>query len=60
MNITIPIFQDEVSECGLACIAMLLNMLGIPTTLSELRHKYSVSEAGMSMNEIIQVLGKYN
>ncbi|MFM2589061.1 peptidase domain-containing ABC transporter [Vibrio sp. TBV020] len=55
-----PILQDEVSECGLACIAMVVNASGGATSLFELRRKYQVSKDGLSMYQLIRILGEFN
>ncbi|CAK3511311.1 peptidase domain-containing ABC transporter [Vibrio crassostreae] len=54
-----PILQDEVSECGLACIAMVVNEKGGGTSLFELRRKYQVSKDGLSMYQLIRILGEF-
>lgn len=53
------IVQDEVSECGLACIAMILCYYGHATTLYTLREKFAVPTSGMSIEEIIEVSEKF-
>ncbi|MFB2831533.1 peptidase domain-containing ABC transporter [Aeromonas jandaei] len=55
-----PILQDEVSECGLACIAMIVNAKGGNTSLFELRRKYEVSKDGLSLYQLIKILGEFN
>ncbi|EKO3563406.1 peptidase domain-containing ABC transporter [Vibrio fluvialis] len=55
-----PILQDEVSECGLACIAMLINRKGTTISLSELRKLYKVSKDGLSLYQIINIFNDFN
>lgn len=50
------IYQDEVNECGLACIAMLASMLGRNYSLDELRSQFKISNAGMSLEQITLAL----
>ncbi|MGL4754938.1 MAG: peptidase domain-containing ABC transporter [Aeromonadaceae bacterium] len=54
------VYQDEINECGLACIAMLANMMGKSISLSDLRAHFSISAAGMSLEEIALALEKLN
>ncbi|MGV4878602.1 peptidase domain-containing ABC transporter [Acetobacter indonesiensis] len=53
----VPIIKQVTSsECGLACIAMVLSYYGNTIDLSTLRRKYSISSKGMKISEIISVL----
>lgn len=49
------ILQDEISECGLASIAMISTYYGRQTTLRQMRQDYSVARGGMSLYQIIKV-----
>lgn len=49
------VIQDEISECGLACIAMVCNYYGDNIGLANLRRHYSVGHEGMSFNDIHRV-----
>lgn len=49
------ILQAEVSECGLACVAMVLGAYGRDVPLSTLRKEHPVSHHGMSVFELQQV-----
>ncbi|POP63751.1 peptidase domain-containing ABC transporter [Pseudomonas syringae] len=48
------VLQFESSECGLACLAMIANYYGKPTTLSMLRQRYHSSVRGTSMAGLIK------
>ena len=47
--------QSEGSECGLACLAMIVNYWGLNSNLMELRKKYSFSLRGDSLKNIIHI-----
>ncbi|WP_017903437.1 peptidase domain-containing ABC transporter [Pseudomonas asplenii] len=49
------ILQDEMSECGLASIAMVAGYHGKHLTLRQLRRDYSVARDGMSLFQVIKV-----
>lgn len=49
------IIQSEVSECGLACIAMIASYHGFNTDLLSMRKLFDVSKHGMSLKEIVTV-----
>lgn len=44
--------QGHQSECGLACIAMVLNYHGNPISLAELRHKLALSGRGLNLSQL--------
>jgi ATP-binding cassette subfamily B protein RaxB len=50
------VFQAEVSECGLACAAMVANSSGNGVSLTDLRREYPVSLSGMSLRSLMIVL----
>lgn len=49
------ILQSEVSECGLACIAMISSYYGNKTNLISLRKSVNISSQGMNLKQIIQL-----
>lgn len=49
------ILQGEISECGLACLAMIFQYYGFNTTLHALRQRGSVSLKGMSAAHMIHL-----
>ncbi|TAM54366.1 MAG: hypothetical protein EPN57_07065 [Paraburkholderia sp.] len=53
----IPILQTTVSECGLACIAMVANHFGYEIELFELRQRYTLSLRGATLADLIKILG---
>ncbi|AUW02449.1 hypothetical protein C1N51_12895 [Vibrio campbellii] len=46
------IMQDEMSECGLACVAMIATHHDVSTTLPELRRHYTVDRTGLSLYDL--------
>lgn len=52
------IVQNETAECGLACVAMILSYHHYLTNLRELREKCDVTEAGLSVQDIIELSTK--
>ncbi len=49
------ILQDEMSECGMACIAMISSFHGKALTLRHLRQRYRAARDGMSLLQVIKV-----
>lgn len=49
------ILQTETSECGLACLAMILNYYGKNINLFELRNQYGSSSRGITLYSIIEI-----
>ncbi|MEY4427079.1 MAG: hypothetical protein RL535_1377, partial [Pseudomonadota bacterium] len=49
------ILQTEASECGLACIAMLLAQHGTVTDLATLRRRYGAVPQGMTLFDLARV-----
>jgi len=47
--------QNEASECGLACLAMVAGFHGYKTDLTVLRRKYSMSLKGATLKQIIEI-----
>jgi ABC-type bacteriocin/lantibiotic exporter with double-glycine peptidase domain len=54
-----PVYQGEISECGLACIVMLLQALGVDATLAETRERHGSPLRGMSLADLVSVLGAH-
>ncbi|HHW4679723.1 MAG TPA: peptidase domain-containing ABC transporter [Xylella sp.] len=50
-----PILQSEVSECGLASLAMIANVHGKHLTLSELRRRFSSSLKGARLTHLVHI-----
>jgi ATP-binding cassette subfamily B protein RaxB len=47
------IMQDEVTECGLACLAMVSSYFGLRTDLSTLRNRLGVVQSGVTMKDLM-------
>ncbi|MGF1438002.1 peptidase domain-containing ABC transporter [Bacillus thuringiensis] len=47
--------QMEHSECGLACLGMVLGYYGYHVTLSELRNKFGTSKKGTSLYHLVEM-----
>ncbi|MDX7931150.1 peptidase domain-containing ABC transporter [Acinetobacter baumannii] len=54
------ILQAEASECGLACIAMILGYYGHNTNLFDLRQKFLISSRGTRLTTLISIAEKSN
>ncbi|EFI5569988.1 ATP-binding cassette domain-containing protein [Escherichia coli] len=54
------VYQDEINECGLACIAMFLEAIDIDISITELRESYGPFDNGTSLYEIMEILKNYN
>ncbi|WJD83665.1 peptidase domain-containing ABC transporter [Priestia megaterium] len=52
--------QMEHSECGLACLAMVLGYHGYHISLSDLREEFGVPKGGFSFLHISEMSKKYN
>lgn len=51
-----PVLQDEVTECGLACLAMIATWHGRETTLRTLRNRYPVKiDSGLSFFDLMEI-----
>lgn len=57
-GISETILQNEVSECGLACIAMLADHYGIDASLEKLRDRYPISVHGSSLSYLNTILNE--
>ena len=49
------IYQSEIADCGIACVAMILNFYGKNYSLQDLKNKYSSSISGSSLNDLIKI-----
>ncbi|MEQ1529465.1 MAG: peptidase domain-containing ABC transporter [Methylococcales bacterium] len=49
------ILQTEAAECGLACLAMIAGYHGHRVDLASLRHQFSVSLKGSTLNHLINI-----
>ncbi|EFV1354221.1 ATP-binding cassette domain-containing protein [Salmonella enterica] len=52
------VMQNEVSECGLACISMLADYYGIEAPLEKLRLKYPTSLHGFTLARLSTILNE--
>ena len=52
------ILQTEAAECGLACLAMVLNHHGVVTDLAALRTRHTVSLTGMTLSTLTAIAQK--
>lgn len=50
--------QTLASECGLTCIAMIANYLGVGADLVELRKQHSLSLSGATLKGITEICGR--
>lgn len=50
--------QSEASECGLACLAMILSHYGSNVSLAELRQKFIVSLKGVTLSSLSRYAGE--
>lgn len=49
------ILQTEAAECGLACLAMVLNYHGVVTDLATLRTRHAISLKGMTLSGLTKL-----
>lgn len=54
------ILQSEASECGLACLAMIVNYYGYKIDLLILRKKFPISLKGLTLKNLIQISTNMN
>ncbi len=52
------ILQSEVTECGLACLAMIASYHGYETDLITLRRQFSISLKGSKLQDLIDICRK--
>ncbi|AOW12858.1 ABC transporter [Hydrogenophaga crassostreae] len=56
---TLPvILQTEAAECGLACLAMVLNHHGVATDLAALRSRHTVAMTGVTLATLTDIAQK--
>ncbi|CAD1790675.1 ABC transporter [Xanthomonas arboricola pv. juglandis] len=56
----VPVMQAQASECGLACVVMLLNYHGHATTIAQLRLTSLSSSRGSSLGDLIEMAALNN
>lgn len=49
------ILQSEASECGLACLAMVLGALGQTWNIGDLRERFSTSSRGITLRRLLDI-----
>lgn len=49
------ILQSEASECGLACLAMILGAAGQTWSVSDLRDRFSTSARGITLRRVLDI-----
>lgn len=52
------IVQSEAAECGLACLAMVAGFHGFDTDLSSLRHRFSISSHGTTLDALMAIAAR--
>jgi ATP-binding cassette subfamily B protein RaxB len=52
------ILQSESAECGLACLAMILNFHGSRITLGNLRSRLGMSAHGLQLDRLLRLAGE--
>ncbi|AGA65204.1 putative ABC transport protein, ATP-binding component [Liberibacter crescens BT-1] len=52
------ILQNEASECGLSCVAMVAGFYGHRFDLNTIRRRFNVSLKGMTLSDIIDISSK--
>ncbi len=52
------IVQTEVTECGIACLAMVSSYFGLRTDLSGMRSRLGTAQDGMNLNQMIVQAGR--
>ena len=53
------VLQSEQSDCGLACVSMVLQYHGLAYGLRELRHRHGGGGRGMRMSEMLEIVDEY-
>lgn len=54
------VLQTEIAECGLACLTAIAGYFGYHTDLRTLRQKYSISQTGTTMANIVHYANDLN
>lgn len=52
--------QSEASECGLACISMLADYFGMPTSIQKIRNLFPSMSAWATVNNLLSILSDLN
>ncbi len=52
------ILQNEVAECGLACVAMIAGFHSFDTDLAALRKRFSISVQGVQLKQLMDVAAR--
>lgn len=52
------ILQTEAAECGLACLAMVAGFHGFKTDLTHLRHRFSISNHGVNLKNLMEMASR--
>jgi ATP-binding cassette subfamily B protein RaxB len=52
------LYQTEISECGLACLAMVAGFHGHRTDLRELRKNHSITLKGVTLAQVVSIAQK--
>lgn len=53
------ILQSEISECGLACINMIMNYYGNNISLLSLRNMFRLSSRGLDLEKLQKILESF-
>lgn len=54
------LIQTESAECGLACLAMIAGYYNYNTDLATLRGKYSISQKGVNLSQLLNISKQLN
>ena len=57
INVT---YQDEIADCGFACFVMLANYWGLRITLQELKLRFTLSNHGASLFDLMNLAEHYH
>lgn len=52
------VLQSEMSECGLACLAMVLGFYGYETDMTTLRKRFGISGKGVHLKHLMEVASR--
>lgn len=54
------VYQDETSECSLACMTMICNFYGANTSISKLRERFPIPTEGITVRNLVNTCGQLN
>ncbi|WP_339386767.1 peptidase domain-containing ABC transporter [Vibrio caribbeanicus] len=55
----VPIItQNQISECGLACLSMIATYHGLKASIQSFRHNLLIGSHGLSLKELMDISGK--